>query len=51
MKEDLDDMCENGNYIFDTMEFVVDVNNKIKWDSDPKTLIELEILLYCGKEE
>lgn len=47
MKEDLDDMCENGNSIFDTMEFVVDVNNKIKWDSDPKTLIELSILLYC----
>lgn len=33
--------------IFDSMEFVVDVNNKIKWDSDPKTLIELSILLYC----
>lgn len=47
MKEDLDDMCENGNSIFDTMGFVVDVNNKIKWDSDPKTLIELSMLLYC----
>lgn len=47
MKEDLDDICENGNFIFDTMEFVVDVNNKIKWDSDPKTLIELSMLLYC----
>lgn len=47
MKEELDDMCENGNSIFDTMGFVVDVNNKIKWDSDPKTLIELSMLLYC----
>lgn len=39
------------NEVFDVMELVVNINNKIKWDSDPKTLIELEILLYCGKEE
>lgn len=39
------------NEVFDVMELVVSINNKIKWDSDPKTLIELEILLYCGKEE
>lgn len=37
--------------VFDVMELVVTINNKIKWDSDPKTLIELEILLYCGKED
>lgn len=39
------------NEVFDVMELVVNINNKIKWDSDPKTLIELEILLYCGKED
>lgn len=39
------------NEVFNVMELVVNINNKIKWDSDPKTLIELEILLYCGKEE
>lgn len=41
---------ENREGVFDVMELVVNINNKIKWDSDPKTLIELEILLYCGKE-
>ena len=41
---------DNREGVFDVMELVVNINNKIKWDSDPKTLIELEILLYCGKE-
>ena len=41
---------ENREGVFNVMELVVNINNKIKWDSDPKTLIELEILLYCGKE-
>lgn len=45
MKQELEELCNEN--IFDVMEFVVDVNNKIKWDSDPKTLIELSILLYC----
>lgn len=38
------------NEIFNIMELVVDINNQLKWDSDPKTLIELSILIYCGKE-
>lgn len=42
---------DRSKSIFDVMELVVNINNKIKWDSDPKTLIELELLLYCGKEE
>lgn len=42
---------DNREGVFGVMELVVNINNKIKWDSDPKTLIELEILLYCGKEE
>jgi DNA polymerase-3 subunit gamma/tau len=37
--------------LFNVMDFVVSLNNQIKWDSDPKTLIELSILIYCGKGE
>nr|DAR49581.1 MAG TPA: activator clamp loader [Caudoviricetes sp.] len=36
--------------LFDIMDFIVSINNQIKWDNDPKTLIELSILIYCGKE-
>ena len=36
--------------LFDIMDFVVSLNNQIKWENDPKTLIELSILIYCGKE-
>lgn len=46
----LEALKDNREGIFNVMELVVSINNKIKWDSDPKTLIELEILLYCGKE-
>lgn len=45
MKQELEELCNEN--IFDVMELVVDVNNKIKWDSDPKTLIELSVLLHC----
>lgn len=37
--------------LFDVMDFVVSLNSHIKWDSDPKTLIELSILIYCDKED
>lgn len=37
--------------VFDVMNFIVSLNNQIKWDTDPKTLIELSILIYCGKGE
>lgn len=40
----------NDDSLFDVMDFVVSLNNQIKWDNDPKTLIELSILIYCGKE-
>ncbi len=36
--------------VYNVMDFVVMLNNQIKWDNDPKTLIELSILIYCGKE-
>lgn len=35
--------------LFDIMDFVVSLNNKIKWENDAKTLVELSILIYCGK--
>lgn len=47
----LDAFKDNREGVFDVVELVVSINNKIKWDSDPKTLIELEILLYCEKED
>ena len=37
--------------LFDIMDFVVSLNNQIKWENDSKTLIELSILIYCGKED
>ena len=40
----------NSVDLFNVMDFVVMLNNQIKWDNDPKTLIELSILIYCGKE-
>ena len=40
----------NSVDLFNVMDFVVSLNNQIKWDNDPKTLIELSILIYCGKE-
>lgn len=40
----------NSVDLFDVMDFVVLLNSQIKWDSDPKTLIELSILIYCGEE-
>ena len=36
--------------LFDIMDFVISLNNQIKWENDPKTLIEFSILIYCGKE-
>ena len=40
----------NSVYLFNVMDFVVSLNNQIKWENDARTLIELSILIYCGKE-
>lgn len=37
----------NSVDLFSVMDFVVSLNNQIKWENDPKTLIELSMLLYC----
>ena len=40
----------NSVDLFNVMDFVVSLNNQIKWENDARTLIELSILFYCGKE-
>ena len=46
LENELEQLIDDS--LFDVMDFVVSLNNQIKWDSDPKTLIELSILIYCG---
>lgn len=48
LENELEQLIDDS--LFDVTDFVVSLNNQIKWDSDPKTLIELSILIYCGKE-
>lgn len=48
LENELEQLIDDS--LFDVMDFIVSVNNQIKWDNDPKTLIELSILIYCGKE-
>lgn len=48
LENELEQLIDDS--LFNVMDFVVSLNNQIKWDSDPKTLIELSILIYCGKE-
>lgn len=48
LENELEQLIDDS--LFDVMDFVVSLNNQIKWDSDIKTLIELSILIYCGKE-
>lgn len=50
LTDNLEDLCNGTINIFDIMDFIVDLNSEIKWDNDPKTLIELSILIYCGKD-
>lgn len=49
LESDLEQL--NSVDLFNVMDFVVSLNNQIKWDNDSKTLIELSILIYCGKED
>lgn len=48
LENELEQLIDDS--LFNVMDFVVSLNSQIKWDSDPKTLIELSILIYCGKE-
>lgn len=48
LENELEQLIDDA--LFNVMDFVVSLNSQIKWDSDPKTLVELSILIYCGKE-
>lgn len=48
LENELEQLIDDS--LFDVMDFVVSLNSQIKWDSDTKTLIELSIFIYCGKE-
>ena len=48
LENELEQLIDDS--LFDVMDFVVSLNNQIKWENDSKTLIELSILIYCGKE-
>lgn len=53
-KENIDKLSEFrplSAEVYNVMDFVVSLNNQIKWENDAKTLIELSILIYCGKED
>lgn len=41
----------NSVDLFNVMDFVVMLNNQIKWENDAKTLIELSILIHCGRRD
>lgn len=49
LENELEQLIDDS--LFDIMDFVIMLNNQIKWENDPKTLIELSILIYCGKED
>ena len=48
LENELEQLIDDS--LFDVMDFVVSLNSQIKWENDSKTLIELSILIYCGKE-
>lgn len=48
LEDELEQLIDDS--LFGVMDFVVSLNNQIKWENDAKTLIELSILIYCGKE-
>ena len=48
LENELEQLIDNS--LFDIMDLIVSLNNQIKWENDAKTLIELSILIYCGKE-
>ena len=48
LENELEQLIDDS--LFDIMDFVVSLNNQIKWENDTKTLVELFILIYCRKE-
>lgn len=48
--KDLEELTEHREKVFSVMDFIVNLNSQLKWENDAKTLAELSILIYCGKE-
>lgn len=46
----LDELSKKRSEVFDVMDFVVTLNSNLKWENDAKTLAELSVLIYCGKD-
>lgn len=39
----------DNDKVFEVMEFIIELNNLIKWEQDPLTVIQLRILSFCGR--
>lgn len=48
--KDLEELIEHRKDVFQVMDFIVNLNSQLKWENDVKTLTELSMLLFCGKE-
>lgn len=46
----LKNCAESKDNVYSVLELVNKINYNVKWDNDPLSLIEMEIMLYCGKE-
>lgn len=49
-RKKLEELTEYRQEVFNVMNFIVNLNSQVKWENDAKTLAELSILIYCGKE-
>ena len=48
-EEQLKSIVDKYSSLPDILELVFNINNQVKWDNDPKTLIELMLLIYKEK--
>lgn len=48
-EEQLKSIVDKSSSLPDILEMVFNINNQVKWDNDPKTLIELMLLIYKEK--
>ena len=48
-EEQLKSIVDKYSSLPDILEMVFNINNQVKWDNDPKTLIELMLLIYKEK--
>ena len=50
-EEQLKSIVDKSSSLPDILELVFNINNQVKWDNDPKTLIELMLLIYKEKSD